>query len=35
VLILYFGLLVILNMLADIAVQYLDPRTRNAGKEVR
>lgn len=31
VMILYFGMLVILNMLADIAVQFLDPRTRGTG----
>ena len=34
VIIVYFGLLVIMNMLADIAVHYLDPRTGAAGKAV-
>ena len=33
VLILYFGLLVILNMLADIAVQILDPRSGASQRE--
>ena len=34
VIILYFGLLVIMNMLADISVHFLDPRTKAAGKAV-